>query len=175
MERFFFSSHPANEERRSTTRELVETRYAQQARAGGKVTSPEFEMRRRIVLREDARLNLEVGRLDIAEEELEQALAAAPRDPVALTLKGDLKRRRAANAPEGERRRVEDAALEAYSMAIEADPKYAPPHREMGLILLKRGEREKAREHLERYLDLAPDASDARIVRDYLTELSPGG
>lgn len=175
MERFFFSSHPANEERQRTAEELVGTRYAAQAKAGGKVSSPQFDTRRRIAVREDARLNLEAGRLDLAAEELEQALAAAPRDPVALTLKGDLERRRAANAPEKDRRPAEDRALDAYSKAAQADPTYAPPHRELGLIFLKRGEKERAREHLERYLTLAPQAPDARVVRDYLSELQPAG
>ncbi len=61
MERFFFSSHPANEERQRTAEELVGTRYAAQAKAGGKVSSPQFDTRRRIAVREDARLNRRRG------------------------------------------------------------------------------------------------------------------
>jgi predicted Zn-dependent protease len=170
MERFFFSSHPANEERKQTADELLQARYASQA-GKGKVTSPEFERRRRIVLREDARLNLQAGRLDLAAEEIEQALAAAPRDPAALTLRGDLRMQRAAGAAGSGRRLAEDEALRDYSAAIEADAAYAPAHREAGLILLKRGERQKARQRLERYLALAPGAEDARMIRDYLAEL----
>lgn len=172
---YFFSSHPANEERKRTAEELVRTRYAQAGAGAGRVTSPEFERRRRTVLREDARLNIEAGRLDVAGEEIEQALAIAPGDPVALTLRGDLLRRRAANARESERRAAEERAVEAYTEAVRADPKYAPPHRELGLIHLKRGERERAREHLEKYLALAPGAPDARAVRDYLADLRSGG
>jgi len=175
-ERFFFSSHPANQERRATAEEMLRTRYAAQAQAGtGVVNTPDYDKRRRIVLRNDARLNLEAGRLEIAEEEIGQVLAMAPADPAALTLKGDLQRRRAAGAREAERRTAEDAALEAYRQAIKADPKYAPPHRELGIVLLGRGEKDKARQHLERYLELAPNASDAAIVRDYLVELKPAG
>jgi predicted Zn-dependent protease len=170
MERFFFSSHPANEERKRTAEELVQTRYAAQA-GKGRVTSPDFERRRRLVLRQDARLNLEAGRLDLAEEEIAQALAAAPDDPAALALRGDLRMRRAAGAPEAVRRRAEDEALRDYEAAIRADDTYAPAHREAGLILLKRGERAGARRHLERYLALAPGAEDARVIRDYLAEL----
>jgi tetratricopeptide (TPR) repeat protein len=170
MERFFFSSHPANEERKKTADELVQTRYAAQA-GKGKATSPDFERRRRLVLRQDARLNLAAGRLDLAEEEIAQALAAAPNDPVALALRGDLRLQRAAGAAESERRLAEEEALRDYGAAIAADDTYAPPHRGAGLILLKRGERDQARRHLERYLALAPGAEDARVIRDYLSEL----
>jgi predicted Zn-dependent protease len=170
MERFFFSSHPANEERKRTADELVQTRYAAQA-GKGKVTSPDFERRRRLVLRQDARLNMAAGRLDLAAEEIGQVLAAVPSDPVALALRGDLRMQRAAGAAEAERRRAEDEAMRDYEAAISADDTYAPPHREAGLILFKRGERAKARRHLERYLALAPGAEDARVIRDYLSEL----
>jgi predicted Zn-dependent protease len=171
-ERFFFSSHPANQERKATAEETLRTRYAAlPAERKLKVSGPDYERRRRLVLREDARLNIEAGRLDLAGEEIRQALAAAPQDAVALTLLGDLHKRRAAEAKPAARSKEEDAALESYTQAVKADPKYAPPHRELGLILMKRGERDPAREHLEKYLDLAPQANDRQIVTDYLAEL----
>ena len=90
---------------------------------------------------------------------------------MALTLRGDLHKQRAAEAKQAERSKEEEAALGAYSEAVKADPKYAPPHRELGLIHMKRGEPAPARTHLEKYLELAPQAEDRQIVRDYLAEL----
>jgi predicted Zn-dependent protease len=178
MERFFFSSHPANIERRKTAEEVVSTRYAQQAQAGtGKVSSPDFEQRRWRVLRDDARLNLEAGRIELAEEEIAQVLSAVPRDPVALSLRGSLHQRRASeSAGDAERKETEEkAAISDYSQAVKADPTYAPPHRELGILYMKRGERAQARIQFGKYLDLAPQAPDTRMVRDYLAELGGGG
>ncbi len=171
VERFFFASHPANEERRRTAEELLQTRYSVEA-GSGTISSRDYELRRRLVVRHDARLNIEAGRLNLAEIQIDQVLEATPRDPVALTLRGKLHKRLAANAATPEQKRSEqEVALEAYLEAIDADPALAEPRREVGLLLMQTGRREEAGEHLRRYLDLAPGATDVQIIRDYLREL----
>jgi lipoprotein NlpI len=56
-------------------------------------------------------------------------------------------------------------AAEFYANAIALDPSLAEAHRGLGLSLLKTGERTAGIEALRRYLDLAPDASDAGMIR----------
>jgi len=62
-------------------------------------------------------------------------------------------------------------AYEEYQQAIAYDPKYAEPHRELGLLYYKEGQKAMAKAELERYLDLKPDAKDAEFIREYLVEL----
>ena len=50
----------------------------------------------------------------------------------------------------------------------------APPeaHRALGLFYFKAGEQPKAREALERYLDLKPGGDDHEMIREYLRQLN---
>ena len=62
-------------------------------------------------------------------------------------------------------------AVVAYQKALEFPD--APPeaHRALGLYYFKAGEKTKAREALERYLDLKPDGDDHELIREYVREL----
>ena len=65
----------------------------------------------------------------------------------------------------------EERAVGWYRVAIEGGD--APPeaHRALGLILRRRGDREAARHHLERYLEERPEASDRLMIQSYLADL----
>lgn len=56
-------------------------------------------------------------------------------------------------------------AAEFYTNAIGLDPALAEAHRGLGLSLLKTGRREEGMKSLARYLELKPDASDAKMIR----------
>lgn len=62
----------------------------------------------------------------------------------------------------------ERLAEAAYRAALAAAPQFAPTHRALGLMLMKRGENAAAREHFRAFLELAPAARDAGYVREYL-------
>lgn len=56
-------------------------------------------------------------------------------------------------------------AAEFYANAIGLDPALALAHRGLGLSLMKTGRREEGAGALARYLELAPQASDAKMIR----------
>jgi len=57
-----------------------------------------------------------------------------------------------------------ERAEAAYLRAIERAPSFAPAHRALGRHYLKGSRPEPAARHLERYLELAPDATDRAFV-----------
>ena len=65
----------------------------------------------------------------------------------------------------------EESAIEWYRTAIESED--APPeaYRALGLIFQRRGDKEAARRHLERYLEAKPEASDRLMIQSYLVDL----
>jgi predicted Zn-dependent protease len=173
VETFFFGSHPRLRERLETARELLATVHAPAVGAPGRVRTTEaFELRLRTVVRENAYEDIRLGRFALAERQLERVLAVTPRDPVAHLYYGDLHRLRAQRARRLEDKQVELARARArYERAVELDPAYPDPWRQLGFLYYQEREWERARAALERYLALKPDAPDARRIREYLVEL----
>jgi tetratricopeptide (TPR) repeat protein len=62
---------------------------------------------------------------------------------------------------------------EAYEAAIARSPSFGPPHRALGYLYLKHGDKARARDELEVYLRLDPAAKDAAYVRRQLEDLAP--
>jgi len=56
-------------------------------------------------------------------------------------------------------------AVEFYRLAISEDPDMAEAYRGLGLSLFKLGKRREGQTFLRRYLELAPQASDAKMIR----------
>lgn len=174
-EAFFFGSHPRLTERIESVEEWL--RRNPGPGAAVRAADPDLFARRiRPVFRDDARANIDLGRLDLAELELRRALVMLPSDPLAHFELGRLKLRRAASTQDpAARARLEEEALAALDEAIRLGPSLALPHREVGLLAYRTGDRRKACAELERYLELDPAAADARTVRDYLLELRSSG
>jgi predicted Zn-dependent protease len=65
----------------------------------------------------------------------------------------------------------EESAIEWYRTAIESED--APPeaYRALGLIYQRRGDKEAAHRHFERYLEEKPEASDRLMIQSYLVDL----
>jgi LysM repeat protein len=57
-------------------------------------------------------------------------------------------------------------AVEAYEAALEANPRNASAHYELGLLCEKESDYAAAIYHLERYLKFRPEAANAQIIRD---------
>lgn len=68
------------------------------------------------------------------------------------------------DASEAEQRK----AIDAFRKAIEIKPDYAKAHRQLAFALLGVGDLEGAADAFERYLQLAPKADDAAMVRSLL-------
>ena len=184
-ETFFFGSHPRLTERVADARSWVAAHPAAEAgdaTAGGPPAAltaddpGDFARRLAPLVRDDARLNLDLGRLELAREETDRALAALPGDARTHYLVARLKLVDAAAAPAPEVARGLDAdARAALEEALRLDPGLAEAHRDLGLQLDRAGEFTRACAELLRYLQLAPDADDGEEVSNHLDELERVG
>jgi len=173
LETFFFGSHPKLQERITTTTELVNSQYAAAAAAADRVkTSEEFGLRMRTVVRENALLDIRVGRFKLAQAQLDRVAAITPKDPTLHLYYGDLYRlqsqraRGAADKDDFARK-----ALEHYERSADLDPAFPDPFRQLGFLYYQQKETDRAREAFRKYLALKPDAPDAKRIREYLVEL----
>jgi predicted Zn-dependent protease len=177
METFFFGSHPRLSERvEESKRYLAVHPVAVALRQERADNGDAFARRLRRVVRDDARLNIGMGRLKLAESELDRARALMPEDPETHFLKGRLRLAQAAadQSPASQRqlrREAEDSFLEA----IELDPGRPAAHRELGLLLYERKQLADACVQLRRYAELAPEAEDVDHVQDYVLEMQQDG
>jgi tetratricopeptide (TPR) repeat protein len=59
-------------------------------------------------------------------------------------------------------------ALQTFEQVLTVDPKYAKAHYMLGLSYANSGETAKAKEHLKKFLELAPADSDAKSAKEML-------
>lgn len=166
LENFFFGNHSRNQERIANYERLLSQEYADLAQAPDRLTNTEeFQRRTRVLVRENALLDLEASRFGTAKAALERVLAVMPTDAKAYFYMGELYRK--------QRQDTTDIAhaIAAYQRAVEHDPSYAEPHRSLGLLYYVTGRTSEARQAFERYLALNPNAEDRQQVREYLLEL----
>ncbi len=175
METFFFGSHPNLASRIESSREWIEL-HAAQPPAARSHEAERFARRIRPVIRDDARLNIEAGRLRLAEDQLRRVLALMPEDPEAHLLYGNLQLRRAESEKDpATRRELRDAAKDSFREAIRLDPERPGPHRELGLLAYRTDDPGTACVQFRHYVELDPKAEDAGRIRDYLLELQRDG
>ena len=172
VEVFFFGSHPKMSARIDAVDEWVTANPgAVQARRAG--DPDEFRRRIRPVIREDARLNMERGRLQMAEWQLNRVLDEMPRDAEAHYLMGELLLTKADGEQDPRaKEQFKYDAMASFMESIRLDPKRPAPRREAGLLALRSGDTDTACRQLDAYIDLDPHADDAQIIRDYMLELN---
>ncbi len=173
LENFFFGNHPRLDERIETTGALLASRYTAEAQAPDRIVdTPEFNLRIRTVVRENAALDLRAGRFNLAKSQLDRVLAITPRDPVAHLYYGDLFRIQSQRARAlADKESLVRRAIDEYTEAARLDPTYPDPFRQLGFLHYQQEERDRAREAFQTYLRLKPDAPDARRIKEYLLEL----
>ncbi|MGE3978371.1 MAG: M48 family metalloprotease [Nitrospira sp.] len=164
-EPFFYGTHPMLQERIDNYRNLIG--FQGPSHQSSAQTHHETLQKKLFALYlANAELDLEIGRLNAARSAIEKHLAMQPRSARAYYLLGEAHRRRGRDAADIQQ------ALSAYQAAIDVDPKYPEPHREIGMIfrILKR--EDDAREEFERYLSLSSSAPDAPIIKGFMKEAS---
>lgn len=170
LEVFFFGSHPQLQDRVTNAEQWVATRpEPADPYLGDELT---FERRIRPVIRDDARLNIEIGRYQLAEDQLTRVLDALPEDPEGHFLFARLRLAQAEQAVEpSEAESLRQAAREALRETLRLAPGHAPARRELGLLDYAAGRYAAACKAFRAYVERAPEAEDAARIRDYLLEL----
>jgi beta-barrel assembly-enhancing protease len=176
MEAFFFGSHPRLTERIENARSYAAARpeahpvtheEEPEAEAGDEA----FLRRIRPVVRDDARLNLELGRLVLAESQLERARAWMPEDPEVFFLTGRLRLAQADGRADEEGTALREEAEAAFRETLAWAPDHTGALRELGLLLYQRQDFEGACVAFREYVAVASQAGDVGRIRDYLREL----
>jgi predicted Zn-dependent protease len=165
-EAFFFGSHPRLTERIDVSKKYVAAHAGSTAPAADHADrDAAFARAIRPVVRDDARLNIDMGRLALAEDELRRVRAWMPEDPETHFLKGRLRLAQIAGekSPEAQQR-LRTEAEDSFREAIELDGDLPEPHRELGLLLRDRQDFRGACVQLRRYAQLDPEADDREEV-----------
>lgn len=160
-EPFFFGTHPRLQERIENYETFLKTQYHGQK--GGIKNQEIFLEKINKVILENAHLDLKAGRFKIAQKGTEKYLALKPNDAKAYYLLGEIFRQR------GEVGDIEKAK-EHYQKSISIDPFYPEPHKGIGLIYYKQGEKLLAKKSLELYLSLSRNASDRSYIEEYIKQ-----
>ena len=162
----FFGTHPQVQARMNTIRGLLETKY--KGKKGGIKNTEVFLSKISSVILENARLDLRIGRFAFAQSGVEKYLRLAKDDAAAYYLMGEIFRQR---GQEGDA----EMALSYYNKAIALDPSYSEPHKAIGLIHYKEGQKSLAKRFFESCLLLAPDAPDKAYIQGYIKQCANDG
>jgi predicted Zn-dependent protease len=165
-EPFFFGTHPNVAQRiENATQWLAgsfsaDNNYVKNAEA--------FQLRTRDMVLVNVDLDLRLGRFEIARKSLEKYLKTRPDDARAYYLYGELLRQRG-------RKDDAKAAVSYFKKSIALDPSLPEPHKAMGLILYKEGDKHLAKQFFESCLRLSPNDSDSAYIRGYIKNCQANG
>ena len=158
-EPYFFGTHPNIRQRIENVTNWLAEKYR------GKITGIKntdvFQSKISRLVLDNARLDLRQGRFFVAQKTVEKFLAVKPDDARAYFLLGEIFRQRC---------RQEDAAaaIKYYEKSISLNPSFPEPHKAMGLIHYKDGEKRLAKKYFESCLLLSPDTADKAYIQGYL-------
>jgi predicted Zn-dependent protease len=158
-EPYFFGTHPNVGQRIENVNNWLAEKYH------GKITGIKntdvFQSKISRLVLDNARLDLRQGRYFVAQRAVEKFLAIKQDDARAYFLLGEIFRQRG---------RQDDAAaaIKNYEKSISLNPSFPEPHKAMGLIHFKDGEKLLAKKYFESCLLLAPDTADKAYLQGYL-------
>jgi predicted Zn-dependent protease len=161
QEPFFFGCHPRLQERVENCKNFLKTRY-QKEETGIKNTGVFLTTLYKVIL-DNAWLDLKAGRFHSAQRGAEKYLKIEPNDARVYYLLGEVFRQRA----------KEDDMHKAkayYKKAISLDPFYPDPHKAIGLIYYKDGEKTLAKRSFGQCLSLSPHRPDKAYIVGYLKQ-----
>jgi predicted Zn-dependent protease len=158
-EPYFFGTHPSVRQRIENVNNWLAEKYREKI-TGIKNTDVFQSKISRLVL-DNARLDLRRGRFFTAQRAVEKFLAIKQNDARAYFLLGEIFRQRG---------RQDDAAaaIKSYEKSISLNPSLPEPHKAMGLIHYKDGEKRLAKKYFESCLLLSPETIDRAYIQGYL-------
>jgi tetratricopeptide (TPR) repeat protein len=138
---------------------FLKTRY-QKKETGIKNTGVFLTKLNKVIL-DNAWLDLKAGRFHSAQRGAEKYLKLEPNDAGVYYLLGEVFRQRA---------KADDThkAKAYYKKAISLDPFYPDPHKAIGLIYYKDGEKTLAKKAFGQCLSLSPHRADKAYIVGYL-------
>jgi len=166
QEPYFFGTHPKVRERIDNIKNLLKTKYA--GANGGVKNTDIFLHRIKGAMLENARLDLKIGRFDIAIRAVSRYLDIVKNDARGYFLMGEIFRQRGGTSDIY-------TALASYQKAIAIDSSYSDPHKAIGLIHFKHGQKVLARKFFESCLLLAPDTADKAYIQGYIEQCVKDG
>jgi predicted Zn-dependent protease len=153
-------THPRIDDRIKSYEALLAGEY--QGKRG--ITNSEaFQRRTTALLLDNAVLDLKLGHSEVAERSVKKYMRWKPDDARAYFLLGESIREN--GQPDAERE-----ALTSYQKAISLRRNYPEPYRSLGMVALKKGEKQEAKKNFEVYLSLRPDAEDRDYIRQYIND-----
>jgi predicted Zn-dependent protease len=158
-EPYFFGSHPNVYQRIENVNNWLVTKY--RGKGTGLQNREIFQSKMSGLVLDNARLDLRQGRFHIAQRMVKKYLTTKPEDAQAYYLLGEIFRQRGQQNDAG-------AAQKNYEKAISLNPSFSEPHKAMGLIHYKDGERRLAKRFFESCLLLSPDTPDKAYIQGYL-------
>jgi predicted Zn-dependent protease len=159
-EPYFFSTHPALEERIKNFRELVQLQGTANGYKGTEAYRSHIDKLQLELLADYLELSQHQSVLLILERQ--DAFARYP--PSAWYYLGEAYRMRN-EAGDTER------SVNAYLNAIHQAPEFAPSYRALGLYYMKTSNPAQAENYFNQYLELQPDATDRDYIEFYRTSL----
>ena len=158
-EPYFFGSHPNVHQRIENVNNWLVAKY--RGKGTGLQNREIFQSKMSGLVLDNARLDLRQGRFHIAQRMVKKYLKTKPEDAQAYYLLGEIFRQRGQQNDAG-------AAQKNYEKAISLNPSFSEPHKAMGLIHYKDGERRLAKRFFESCLLLSPDTPDKAYIQGYL-------
>jgi predicted Zn-dependent protease len=158
-EPFFFGTHPSVQQRIENADRWLANEYS--GKNSGLINAEVFRSRLDRLVLDNARLDLQFSRFYIAQKNVEMYLRRHQEDAGAHYLLGEIFRQQG-------RQRDTRTAIEHYQQAIVLDPSFSAPHKAMGLMHYKEGDRILAKKFFESCLLLSPDAPDKAYIQGYL-------
>ena len=160
-EPFFFGTHPNVQQRiKNVSGWLAGNNKGNHAIVKN---TAEFQARLQRVVLANARLDLRLGRFGIAQKTVAKYLEMRPNDARAYYLFGEIFRQRDGQDDAG-------TAVSYYEKAIALDPSYSEPHKAVGLMHYKEGQKQLAKKFFESCLLLSPNTSDKAYIQGYLKD-----
>ena len=153
-----FATHPAAEERRETL-----TRLAAELPDG--VTNEQaWQQKTARYLRDWLNEEVKRGQFEESLALLTRLVRRSTKQPDYLWARGDVYRLRGREADY-------DAAVADYKAAAALGGEPPETHRGLGMVYRSRGQAVEAKASFARYLELAPQATDALMIKNYMEEL----
>jgi predicted Zn-dependent protease len=162
---WFFSDHSTHQARISNLTREINLNYREKVDPSN-LTRNEKEYGKIVgrIRRQAAVRHYEQKEYEAAENAIRNVLLEYPNDAVAHMYLGKI-------FWDAGGASAADRALAELRTAVELDPDFPDPHREMGSVYYGHGEYDKAREAFSTYLSMAPIADDADEIRRILQEL----